>query len=198
MPAATTNRQPRRPRARSPAFPLPSGSEHVGRRAGLRPRQEAEATPPARADDRFRRRAITRLRWESNREEAVCSTMQRSGGAVERRPDVVARRVVAAATGASRKGNLLRDGRTESEIVRTPLPSPRWSRGRSRRRACFACRPGGWYGDEGSDGLYLPGLCRSSRCTCEAHRRRPSLGLPGGCAGRTGGCPPIRLRPERL
>ena len=31
--------------------------------------------------------------------------MQRSGGAVERRPDVVARRVVAAATGASRKGN---------------------------------------------------------------------------------------------
>ncbi len=35
--------------------------------------------------------------------------MQRSGGAVERRPDVVARRVVAAATGASRKGNPNRD-----------------------------------------------------------------------------------------
>ncbi len=38
--------------------------------------------------------------------------MQRSGGAVERRPDVVARRVVAAATGASRKGNDQRDWRS--------------------------------------------------------------------------------------
>ncbi len=31
----------------------------------------------------------------------------------------------------------------------------------------------------------------------QEHRRRPSLGRRGGCAGQTGGCPLIRLRPAR-
>ena len=46
--------------------------------------------------------------------------MQRSGGAVEQRPDVVARRVVAAATGASRKGNLYRDTHLSPTLAAPP------------------------------------------------------------------------------
>ena len=101
-PGQQVDRIPRSPRApprhRVRRARIPSASQALAR-------TKSRSLPTPRARFSFRRRAITRLRWESNREEAVCSTMQRSGGAVERRPDVVARRVVAAATGASRKGN---------------------------------------------------------------------------------------------